>query len=145
MPSSPLLAEDGDVIHFGPAAARKVGSAAAGRTLLDRSGTSGLDDAVIRDRRHLSSEGIVVPIVVLDKQTGRVESPPEIVTRGFVGSQADLIEDATRLVFDTVAARPPEECHDPSLIRERLRLELRRFFRKRTHRRPMVIPVVMEV
>jgi ribonuclease J len=143
-----LLAEDGDVLLIDAAGARREGRAPAGRVLLDRSGVEGLDDIVIRDRRHLSADGIVVPVVVIDKQSGRVEGPPEIVTRGFVdaaGAHAELMEDAGRLVLETIAARPAEERYDTGLVRERLRLELRRFFRKRTQRRPMVIPVVMEV
>lgn len=143
-----LLAEDGDVLEIDQLGARRTGTMPAGRVLLDRSGTLGLPAAVIKDRRHLSSDGIVVPIVVVDKQTGRVESPPEIVTRGFVdaaGSFVELLEDAGRLVLETVAGRPPEEHRDPSLTRERVRLALVRFFRKRTGRRPMVIPVVMEL
>jgi ribonuclease J len=143
-----VLAEDGEVIALSASGAQKVDRVAAGRVLLDRSGTEGLEDVVVRDRRHLSAEGIVVPVVVLDKQTGRMESPPEIVTRGFVDSDergAQLLVDAGRLVTETVASRPDEERHDPALTRERVRQELRRFFRKRTQRRPMVIPVVMEV
>jgi ribonuclease J len=143
-----LLAEDGDVLAIDEDGARREGRVSAGRTLLDRSGIEGLEEVVIRDRRHLSSQGIVVPVVVLDKQTGHLESPPEIVSRGFVDAGergADLMEDAGRLVAETVRARPPEERFDPALTRERVRSELRRFFRKRTQRRPMVIPVVMEV
>ena len=142
-----LVAEDGDVLSLGPEGARKEGRVEAGRVLLDRSGVDGLEEIVMRDRRHLSSEGIVVPVIVVDKATGRVESPPEIVTRGFVdaGERAELIEEATRVVRDAVESRPPEENRDPLLTRERVRQELRRFFKKRTQRRPMVIPVVMEV
>ena len=142
-----LLAEDGEVLAFGPDGARKEGTVAAGRILLDRSGAEELEEVVVRDRRHLSSDGIVVPVVVLDKQTGRLQGVPEIVTRGFVdsGGHPDLIDDAARLVEELVASRPPEERQAPDLTRERLRLELRRFFGRRTQRRPMVIPVVMEV
>ena len=143
-----LVAEDGEVIELSFAGARKVDRVAAGRILLDRSGTEGLEEVVVRDRRHLSAEGIVVPVVVLDKQTGRLESAPEIVTRGFVDADergTELLLDAGRLVAEAVASRPEEERHDPALTRERLRQELRRFFRQRTQRRPMVIPVVMEV
>ena len=101
---------------------------------------------MVRDRRHLSAEGIVVPVIVLDKQTGRMESAPEIVTRGFAGeSGAQLLEEAGRFLLETVEGRPAEERFDPALTRERVRAELRRFFRKRAQRRPMVIPVVMEV
>lgn len=142
-----LLVEDGEVLAFGPDGARKEGTVPAGRVLLDRSGYEELEEVVVRDRRHLSSDGIVVPVVVLDKQTGRLCSEPEIVTRGFVDAsgRAELMDDAARLVEELVASRPPEELQAPDLTRERLRLELRRFFRKRTQRRPMVIPVVMEV
>jgi ribonuclease J len=142
-----IVAEDGEVLSFGPEGARKVERVEAGRLLLDRSGVEGLEEVVVRDRRHLSSEGIVVPVVVLDKQTGRLQSVPEIVTRGFVDAdgRAGLLEEAARLLADTVDARPPEERYDPDLTRERVRQELRRFFKKRTQRRPMVIPVVMEV
>jgi ribonuclease J len=142
-----LLVEDGEVLAFGEDGARKEGTVPAGRILLDRSGAEELEEVVVRDRRHLSSDGIVVPVVVLDKQTGRLQNAVEIVHRGFVdqGGHPDLVDDAVRLVEELVATRPPEEQRAPDLTRERLRVELRRFFRRRTQRRPMVIPVVMEV
>jgi ribonuclease J len=142
-----LVAEDGDVLVFDAASGARESRVAAGRTLLDRSGTDGLEDVVVRDRRHLSTDGIVVPVVVLDKQTGHVEQVPEIVTRGFVDEdeRAELLEDASRFLVETVESRSAEERYDPSLTRERVRSELRRFLKKRTQRRPMVIPVVMEV
>jgi ribonuclease J len=69
------------------------------------------------------------------------------VTRGFVDADesAELLEEAGRFLAETVEARSPEERFDPSLTRERVRQELRRFFRRHTQRRPMVIPVVMEI
>jgi ribonuclease J len=143
-----LVAEDGDVLVFDGQRARKEGRAEAGRVLLDRSGLEGVEETVLRDRRHLSAEGIVVPVVVLDKSSGGLGGPPEIVTRGFVdvdGRNAALLDEAAEMVRLSVDARPLEERHDPSLLRERLRAELRRFFKRRTQRRPMVIPVVMEV
>ncbi|HLA78355.1 MAG TPA: ribonuclease J [Vicinamibacteria bacterium] len=143
-----LLAEDGEVLALGPGGARKSHRVAAGRVLLDRSAGDEIEAVVVRDRRHLSAQGVVVPVLVLDKQTGRLESPPEIVTRGFVdGSErsAGLLEDAGRFLVEAVDARSREERFDPALTRERVRVELRRFFKKRTQRRPLVIPVVMEV
>ena len=146
-PDQVLLVEDGQVIAFGPGGAARAETIEAGRVLLDRSGTEELEEIVVRDRRHLSSDGIVVPIVALDRQTGRLQGVPEIVTRGFVHveGRADLIADATRLIQELVDARPPEEMNAPDLTRERLRVELRRYFKKQTQRRPMVLPVVMEV
>jgi ribonuclease J len=143
-----LVAEDGEVLVFDAQRARKEGRAEAGRVLLDRSGLEGVEDTVLRDRRHLSADGIVVPVVVLDKNTGGLGGPPEIVTRGFVdvdGRNGGLMDEAARMVQQSVDARPAGERHDPSLLRERLRADLRRLFKRRTQRRPMVIPVVMEV
>jgi len=142
-----LVAEDGDVLSFGPAGARKEARVEAGRILLDRGSSSEIEDVVVRDRRHLSAEGIVVSIVVVDRQTGRLESAPEIVTRGVMdeGAGAELLAEAERVLEDVMEARPREERLDAELTRERVRAELRRFFRRRVQRRPLVIPVVMEV
>jgi ribonuclease J len=89
----------------------------------------------------------VVPIVIVDRETGQLESPPEIVTRGIVDAAqaAELAEEAGRLLAGAIDGRPVEERLDSELTRERVREELRRFYRRRTQRRPMVIPVVMEV
>jgi ribonuclease J len=143
-----LVAEDGDVLAFDAHGARKEARVEAGRLLLDRSREGGVEEVVLRDRRHLAAEGIVVPVIVLDKTTGGLGSPPEIVTRGFVDAQgrdAGLMGEAARLVAQSVDERPQEERHDPSLLRERVRNELRRFLKRRTQLRPLVIPVVMEV
>jgi ribonuclease J len=142
-----LVAEDGDVLSFPPEGARRESRVPAGRVLLDRGSTSEVEDVVVRDRRHLSAEGIVVPIVVVDRQTGRLESPPEIVTRGVVSEpdETDLLAEAGQALTEAMEGRPREERLDSDLTRERVRLELRRFFRRRVQRRPMVIPVVMEV
>ncbi len=146
-PDRVLVAEDGDVLALTSERAVKAGRVAAGRVLLDRSRTDEIEDAVIRDRRHLSSEGIVVPVVVLDRETGRIEGTPQIVSRGFVdsGERADLMRRASRLVADTVESSPPDEQGDVALTRDRVRGELRRFFKRQTRRRPVVVTVVMEV
>lgn len=142
-----FVVEDGGVLEVSAGRASMAASVPAGRILLDRSGMDEIEEVVVRDRRHLSSDGIVVPVVVLDRQTGRLESPPELVTRGFVDWEEwpGLMDEATGLLAEILEARPPEERYDPTVTRERLRQELRRLFRRRTQRRPMVIPVVMEV
>ena len=143
-----LVAEDGDVLSFGPEGARKEARVEAGRMLLDRSGTEELEELVVRDRRHMSSEGVVVAGVAGDKQTGHAQSPPEIVARGFLDSGergAEILQEAGRAVVQALESRPAEERYDPDVSRERVRQELRRVFRKRAQRRPLVIPVLMEV
>jgi ribonuclease J len=141
-----LVTESGEVLEFENGTAHRAGSVPVGRVMLDDTGEV-VEAEVVRERRHLAAEGVVVPVVLLGKATGRLEGIPTVVTRGVLDlrQQADLLQDAARFVAEAVDTRSPAERSDPSLLRERLRLELRRFFRRRAQRRPMVIPVVMEV
>jgi ribonuclease J len=141
-----LLIENGDVLHFDAAGARRAGKAPVGRVLIDDTRTGEVGDEVLRDRRHLAEDGLVVPVVAINKQTGALEGVPEIITRGFVmeNSQA-LLADGARFLSEVVEQASIEERTDHGLIKERLRVELRRFFRKRSGRRPFVLPVIMEI
>jgi len=141
-----LLAENGDLIHLDADGARIAGKAPVGRVLIDDTRTGEVGDEVLRDRRHLAEDGLVVPVVAINKQTGALEGVPEIITRGFVmeNSQA-LLADGARFLSDVVDQASVEERTDQGLIKEKLRVELRRFFRKRSGRRPFVLPVIMEI
>jgi ribonuclease J len=141
-----LLAENGDVIAFDRDGGRIAGKAPVGRVLIDDTRTGEVGDEVLRDRRHLAEDGLVVPVVAINKQTGALEGIPDIITRGFVmeDSQA-LLADGARLLSDVVEQASVEERTDQGLIKEKLRVELRRFFRKRSGRRPFVLPVIMEI
>ena len=141
-----LLAENGDRILFDAAGARIAGKAPVGRVLIDDTRTGEVGDEVLRDRRHLAEDGLVIPVVAINKQTGALEGVPDIITRGFVmeNSQA-LLADAARLLTDVVERASLEERTDQGLIKETLRVELRRFIRKRSGRRPFVLPVIMEI
>ena len=142
-----LLAQNGDVLRFAGGRARVVGRAQVGRILIDGTRTGEVADEVLRDRRHLSADGLVVLVVALNRQLGRLEGTPEIITRGFVVDDRTgaMLTDAAALVGDIVAQAPPEERTDAALIRERLRVELQRTIRRRSGRRPLVLPVVMEI
>ncbi|MGE5243177.1 MAG: ribonuclease J, partial [Betaproteobacteria bacterium] len=97
-------------------------------------------------RRHLAEDGLVVPVVAINKQTGLVEGVPEIITRGFVMEDGQaLLADGVRVLGDVIGQASVEERTDPGLIKEKLRTELRRFLRKRSGRRPFVLPVIMEI
>jgi ribonuclease J len=141
-----LLVENGDLLHFDDAGARIEGKAPVGRVLIDDTRTGEVGDEVIRDRRHLAEDGLVVPVVAINKQTGMLEGVPDIITRGFVmeDSQA-LLADGAKLLAEVVEQASLEERTDQGLIKEKLRVELRRFFRKRSGRRPFVLPVIMEI
>ena len=141
-----VLAENGDILHFDQDGARISGKAPAGRVLIDGTRTGEVGDEVLRDRRHLAEDGLVVPVVAINKQTGALEGVPDIVTRGFVMENSqELLADAARLLAEIVEHASVEERTDQGLIKEKLRVELRRFLRKRSGRRPLVLPVIMEI
>jgi ribonuclease J len=141
-----LLAENGDVLQFDAEGARIAGKAPVGRVLIDGTRTGEVGDQVLRDRRHLAEDGLVVPVVAINKQTGALEGVPEMVTRGFVMEDSQrLLADGARLLADVIAQTSVEERTDQGLIKEKLRVELRRFIRKRSGRRPFVLPVIMEI
>jgi ribonuclease J len=142
-----LVAEDGEVLRFDSQGARKESLVPAGRVLLDGPGDLGVEDEVVRDRRYLAADGVVVPVLLLDRETGHIEKGPHIVTRGVVDreGESELLLEAEQALLLEMEARPREERRDLPLTRERARLALRRFFKRRVQRRPMVIPVVMEV
>src|SRR5687767_3876032 len=105
-----LLAEDGDVIHTDGSGARITGKAPVGRVLIDGTLTGEVGDEVLRDRRHLAEDGLVVPVVAINRQTGLLEGVPEIITRGFVLDDApELLADGARLLSDVVEQASVEE------------------------------------
>jgi ribonuclease J len=141
-----MLIENGDMLAFDETGGRLAGKAPVGRVLIDDTRTGEVGDEVLRDRRHLAEDGLVVPVVAINKQTGTLEGVPDIITRGFVMENSEaLLADGARVLSDVVAQASLEERTDQGLIKERLRVELRRFFRKRSGRRPFVLPVIMEI
>jgi ribonuclease J len=141
-----LLVENGDIVGIDSEGARLVGKAPVGRVLIDGTRTGEIGDEVLRDRRHLAEDGMVVPVVAINKQTGMLEGVPDIITRGFVMENSpELLADGARLLGEVIEQASIEERTDQGIIKEKLRVELRRFFRKRSGRRPFVLPVIMEI
>jgi ribonuclease J len=145
-PRSILVIENGDVLALDEYSAEVTDKEVVGRTFID--GTYGeVEDIVVRDRKHLSYDGIVLPVVAINPTSGEIESEPEIVTRGFVHEEdsADILDDLRRIVEETVESASLEERIDYSVIKEKIRIALKRSIQKTTGRRPMIIPVVVEV
>jgi ribonuclease J len=141
-----LLIENGDIVTVDSEGARVAGKAPVGRVLIDGTLTGEIGDEVLRDRRHLAEDGLVVPVVAINRQTGLLEGVPDIITRGFVMENSqELLADGARLLAEVVEQASLEERTDQGIITEKLRVELRRFFRKRSGRRPFVLPVIMEI
>jgi ribonuclease J len=144
-----LLAQDGDTLQFDRHGARIGEKAATGRILIDVTRVGEVGDEVLRDRRHLAGDGLVVAVVAISRATGTLVGEPELVSRGFVvggeGAGEALFREAARVIGECIDASAVDERTDQGLMTEKLRVELRRFFKKRTGRRPLVLPVLMEV
>jgi len=147
VPEQCILLEDGEVLELDKTTAKKNGTVTIGRVCIDSGGDTQdvVDDIVIRDRKHLSEDGIVLPIVGINKHTGRVEGMPEIVTRGFAAAEEALIIEARQIVMRTLDGSSAEEKADYGVIKEKIRSDLKRYIQKNTSRRPLIMPVILEI
>jgi ribonuclease J len=142
-----LLAETGDILVIERNSVRIEGKAPVGRRLIDEGGVAELDEVVVRDRQHLSEEGLVLAVVAVNKSTGRMESPPELISRGHVQEEegAAFLAEARQIVIKAIEECTAEEREDALVLTEAIRAELKRYFRKRTGTRPMIVPVIFEI
>jgi ribonuclease J len=143
-----LQIESGDILEFDELGARKAGRVTVGRVCIDSGSMADVvEDLVIRDRRHLSEDGIVLPIIAINKLSGRVERTPEIVTRGFagVGAEDGFLDQARDIVLKTLEESSAEEKADYGVIKEKIRQDLKRYINKQTARRPLIMPVILEI
>ena len=143
-----FLLETGDTLEIDRHGARKGEKVPVGRVCID-SGTVDevVEDIVIRDRRHLSEDGFVLPIIAINKHSGKNETLPEIVSRGFMSFEdgSDLLQQARQVVARTLESSSEEERTDWGVMQEKIRADLKRFLNKQTSRRPLIMPVILEV
>jgi ribonuclease J len=142
-----IIAEDGDRIQLTPESCENIGGIKTGWVFVDGKVIGELEDVVLRDRRQLAEDGFVIPIVVLNNQTGEIVSDPDIVSRGFVyiDESEELMNEAKELTKSALNQLNTEEKSESAIVQEEIRTILKRFFRKNTDRRPIIIPVVMRV
>ena len=142
-----FVMETGQTLEIDRKGARQSEEVTVGRVCID-SGTLDevVDDIVIRDRRHLAEDGFVLPIMAINKRTGKCETPPEIVTRGFMSeSGTEMMAQARLVVVKTLENSSVEERGDFGVMQEKIRVDLKRFLSKQTQRRPLIMPVILEV
>jgi len=143
---SVMLIESGDILEFDELGARKAGRVNVGRVCIDSgSRTDVVEDLIIKDRRHLSEDGIVLPIIAINKLSGRVETSPEIVTRGFSPGEDGFMDGARQIVMQTLDVSSEEEKADYGVIKEKIRADLKRYISKQTQKRPLIMPVILEI
>src|SRR5882672_7113803 len=143
-----FILESGQTLVIDNDGARKGEPVTVGRVCID-SGSIGdvVEDMIIRDRRHLSEDGFVLPIIAMNKNSGRSEGLPEIVSRGFMSMEegTDLLRDARQVVLKTIESSTAEARGDWGVMQEKIRSDLKRFISKQTSRRPLIMPVILEV
>jgi ribonuclease J len=143
-----FILDSGDVLEIDTRGARKAGKVTVGRICIDSGSVDDVvQEMVIRDRRHLSEDGIVLPIIAIDRHTGRLEALPEIVSRGFAlgDDTADFVQNARQVVARTLEGSNEEEKTDWGVMKEKIRADLKRYIVKETARRPLIMPVILEV
>ncbi len=142
-----ILMEDGDVLELDKNSATKTGKITVGRVCIDSGGAASdvVEDLVIRDRKHLSEDGIVLPIIAINKRTGKLENAPEIVMRGMAVDDPQMIAEARQVVQRTLDGSSGEEKADYGVIKEKIRTDLKRYIQKSTSRRPLIMPVILEI
>jgi ribonuclease J len=141
-----IICEDGDVVDVGERL-EIVERVQAGMTFVDGLGIGDVGGEVLRDRRKLAGDGVVVVVVTVDSQTGELVSGPDIVNRGFVYEETSqgILDEARERVVDAIAESSDAKVIDPSALQQDIRRVLGRYFNEATQRKPVILPVVMEV
>ncbi|MBI5682689.1 MAG: ribonuclease J, partial [Deltaproteobacteria bacterium] len=142
-----VIAEDGDVVEVTPNKIAKIEKIESGRVFVDGKGVGDVGNMVLKDRLHLSQDGVVIAIIALNQTTGDIIYGPDIITRGLVFEEesAELLEDAKRVVNETLAGVNKEALTDWAEVKEEVRKSLRRYFNKILERRPVILPLIIEV
>ena len=147
-----FILENGEVMEFTENSARRAGRVNVGRVYIDgktagSTADAGVDTVVLRDRMKLAHDGVVIVILGIEKTSGKVVSGPDIVSRGFVFEDAsqELLAEVKDVVLDTLTLMIPEAKGDWSLVSARVRSALKKFINKRMERRPMILPIIMEI
>ncbi|MBF0559864.1 MAG: ribonuclease J, partial [Nitrospirae bacterium] len=138
---------NGDAFEISGSGAAKAGKVNAGRVFIDGKGIGGVEDIVLRDRRTLAHDGIVIILVGIERLSKKIVSGPEIISRGFVFEDAsqDIINEVRELMSSTLFDLQDDIISDVSLIQAKLRSTLKKYLRNTMDRRPMIMPIIMEV
>jgi ribonuclease J len=141
-----LIADSGDLMTLSEEGLRVVDRVPVGQVFIDAA-LDRVELGTIKDRRRIAGDGIVVAVVAVHRASGRVDGPPTIASRGFISdaAEAEVLSDARSAVVDALAETSLEERADEGLLKAKIQAGLRRFLRKRTQKRPLVIPVVVEL
>jgi ribonuclease J len=142
-----VIPDRGDVVEWKDGSIGITGKVPSGNVLIDGIGVGDVGNIVLRDRKLLSQDGILIVVVTLTKQEKQIAAGPEIISRGFVyvRESEKLMDDSTKLVRDIVERNTAKSNFEWSSLKQEIRDELNRFLYEKTKRRPMILPIIMEV
>lgn len=142
-----FILSNGEVLEITETGAQRNGKVASGRICIDGKGIGDVEEMVLRDRMRLAHDGIILILLVIEKLSGQIVSGPDIISRGFVfeDTSHDIMARVRDLLTDTIKELDTEIISDVSLLQAKLRKTLRKFLRNTMERKPMIIPIVLEV
>ena len=142
-----LILEDGDIAKFTKDGAAIAGKAGAGRVFVDGKGIGDVGSIVLRDRKHLGMDGIIIVLIGIEKSTAKVVTGPEIITRGFVyeAESQEVMDELRNIVIALLGEMDQESKQESVVVKERVTSALKRHIKKKMERRPMIIPIIIEV
>jgi ribonuclease J len=142
-----FICDIGETLEIQNGTARKAGKVSCGNILIDGLGVGDVGNIVLRDRKLLSQDGILVVVVTLSKQDGKIMSGPDIISRGFVyvRESEGLLEEANKIVSNTLTKLMSENVNEWASLKTNVKEALGRFLYEQTRRRPMILPIIMEV
>ncbi len=141
-----IVAEDGDIVEVTPEAVKVVNHTPCGNVFVDGLGVGDVGQVVMRDRQVLAQDGILLAVLTVDKETGQPLAGPDIISRGFVYMRdaEELLESARERILESFIGLNGHSS-DWSFVKDKIKHTLSEFLYEKTHRRPMILPVVMEV
>ena len=142
-----FVIDNGTVIEFSKDRGKIAGTVMAGKVLVDGLGIGDVGNIVLRDRKHLSQDGLIVVVVTISKESGLVIAGPDIISRGFVyvRESEDLMEEARNVIKEALNKCEEKKITEWSTIKTYIRDSLREFMYQKTKRNPMILPIIMEI
>ena len=146
-PKNVVIPEVGNVIEVNRSGIRKSGTVISGQIFVDGLGVGDVGNIVLRDRKHLSQDGILTVVVTLSKDNKTIVAGPDIISRGFVyvRESEGLIDEAREIVRNTLLECEEKNITDWATLKSNVRDELRTYLYEKTKRKPMILPIIMEI
>ncbi len=147
LPEEVIMLEDGDCLEVTPHYAKVLGKIPHGLIVVDGKVIGDVEEIVIRDRRFLSEDGVVLVILSVDRETGDILAGPYIHSRGFTGEEMaeEMIAEAGELVVDAYKSIDPEAKEESAVVQATVKKALKSYIKQKTHRFPVILPVIMEI